>query len=480
MAELGDVEALQQQLQALKEQRERAREKLDALRGGRGRGRGLPGVGGGRGRSDLHQCLGPFNRLGPIDGPGLRVDEAGPPSSRPSVFDRLYDRAGHASTLNRQHHSADELHRSDSWHAARNDLARDASTTAAPSSNGEQPFIMRKLSSRVVAAGDAGGLDNDSYPNHEQQPQQPQQPGAAAPGGGRKRLLSAVVVNGEARTVQPQPVDVQQEPAVEEPPPKRPATRTDDKTKRRAQRMFGALLVGTLQKFKDEDAAFRSSTTAQKRQELERRAAEKAEAEDRKRREEAAAARRQEKEAQISSLMDLNLQAEIKHLEIIFAKRIQYKQKLLGFCVTKTQPPLYWLPKQQSEECQALLQEHAAAFEEWKQQQIQQLEVDKAELAENAAVRRQQALTRRQQQQQDGQDGAAGAGNASELPDGDDAEHGDAIGDDAKQHDDTVAPEQMEEDNAAAAGDEAEEEAAAACEYTATAAVALSCAVRVY
>jgi hypothetical protein len=37
--------------------------------------------------------------------------------------------------------------------------------------------------------------------------------------------------------------------AADEPPAKRPTIPVDDKSKRRAARMFGTLLVGTLQKF---------------------------------------------------------------------------------------------------------------------------------------------------------------------------------------------------------------------------------------
>lgn len=75
-------------------------------------------------------------------------------------------------------------------------------------------------------------------------------------------------------------------------------------------------------------------------------------------------------------------------MEIRYAKHIQRKQKLLVFCVTKSQPPIYWLPRAADEQTEALLQEHAASFEEWKQQQLQQLEADKAELAAKIAARK--------------------------------------------------------------------------------------------
>lgn len=70
---------------------------------------------------------------------------------------------------------------------------------------------------------------------------------------GRKRLLSAVMINGQARQLSGSADRLAAEPAAaaaaDEPPRKRPTLAVDDKTKRRAARMFGTLLVGTLQKF---------------------------------------------------------------------------------------------------------------------------------------------------------------------------------------------------------------------------------------
>lgn len=88
------------------------------------------------------------------------------------------------------------------------------------------------------------------------------------------------------------------------------------------------------------------------------------------------------------------MQAKATELEIKYAKIIQRRQKLLTFCVTSTQPAVYWSPREPSGETTALLQEHAAVFEDWKQQQLQQLESEKADLAELIASRKEKSAAR--------------------------------------------------------------------------------------
>jgi hypothetical protein len=113
---------------------------------------------------------------------------------------------------------------------------------AAAAADGRQPLGKRlssRISGEVVVAADVGTEEAD------------RERADAAPAG-RKRLLSAVVVNGRARQLSGSFDRVEAEPApepVEERPLKRPTLAVDDKTKRRAARMFGTLLVGTLQKF---------------------------------------------------------------------------------------------------------------------------------------------------------------------------------------------------------------------------------------
>lgn len=179
-------------------------------------------------------------------GPGQQRD--GPPG-RTSVFDRLYNNrasggdsersgADRATTVrngpgvSRSSRDAPQLHMQGS--------RGDAEAEAAP--NSTRQSVHSRLASRVVAPnGPAAGTSSSPHDEHDKE----QEPAAA--GAGRKRLLSAVMVNGEARTVSN---SVDNESAEPEPPAKRPTLQTDARSKRRAQLMLGRMLVGTLQKAK--------------------------------------------------------------------------------------------------------------------------------------------------------------------------------------------------------------------------------------
>lgn len=89
----------------------------------------------------------------------------------------------------------------------------------------------------------------------------------------------------------------------------------------------------------------------------------------------------------------------------------------------------YWLhlpPQVHNAATEAALAQERQLFEEWREQQLQQLEVDKQGLAQRAAERRQQALQRaaerreqarvRRQQQEQQQDGAGTAGGQEGSP----------------------------------------------------------------
>lgn len=342
-----------------------------------------------------------FNRLGDVGmngGPGPRDPPTAP--SRPSVFDRLYSQGSRAAgssaaVADRDGAPALGLHRSSS-------AADDG-----PGSRQLGRRLTSRISSAVVAPADTGREQSPSRGDAEQR----------EPSAGRKRLLSAVMVNGQARQLSGSLDRVTGE-VPEERPPKRPTLAADDKTKRRAARMFGTLLVGTLQKFQNDEQAFKKTDTAQRRADMERRAQERAEAEAQRLKQEAAAAWREERENKLNALHDLNLQAEIKALQLQYAKRVQLRQQLTGFCVTNTHPQLYWLPKQTSKESVPLLEESQAAFEAWKEQQLQELEAERAELVQAAAAKREAALARLAARQPPGPDAAAGDGDGEHGLDG--------------------------------------------------------------
>jgi hypothetical protein len=240
------------------------------------------------------------------------------------------------------------------------------------------------------------------------------------------------------------------------------------------------------------------SQKAQQRAELQRRAEERVEAEDARLREEAAAARKEERDSKHSALHNLSLQvrgvlgagrrvlrcgggralkswqwltqsnstptvshpppmpaqADIKSLELRVAKRIAHRQQLAGYCLTTAQPQLRWVPAKASAATDAQLQVAAAELEAWKQQQLEQLEQDKAAL-QAAAVARRESLLARMATRQAGGEGANGDGGVGAAGSGDDEVGEDAAAAAGGEGDDA---DMQEAGDAAAGGDGDEQE----------------------
>ena len=159
-------------------------------------------------------------------------------SGRPSVFDRLYSQgsrpAGAAASDPHDRPGREPEH----------DLHRSGSTAADDPSRSLGRRLSSRISSAVVAPAGTGREQQDHEDGDNEQTE------AAA--GGRKRLLSAVMVNGQARQLSGSLEGrgaAAAAAAAEERPTKRPTLNADARTKQRAARMFGTLLVGTLQKF---------------------------------------------------------------------------------------------------------------------------------------------------------------------------------------------------------------------------------------
>ncbi|KAJ8670435.1 hypothetical protein QAD02_001694 [Eretmocerus hayati] len=130
---------------------------------------------------------------------------------------------------------------------------------------------------------------------------------------------------------------------------------TDERSKQRNRRMFGALL-GTLQKFRQEETKLKAKED--KKAEVEARVEE---------------AKRKEKEELKRERQQLFLNrkqqlAQVKALETKLARSKQYQDwrsaqiPLLNFIKTKTNPPIYYLPKRSTPETDALIQESSKAL----------------------------------------------------------------------------------------------------------------------
>ncbi|XP_063972117.1 pinin [Diachasmimorpha longicaudata] len=131
----------------------------------------------------------------------------------------------------------------------------------------------------------------------------------------------------------------------------------DERSRQRNKRMFGALL-GTLQKFRQEETKLKAKED--KKAEVEARV------EEAKRREKEEL-RRERQQLFLSRKRQL---AEVKALEAKLARSKQFQEwrssqlPLANFIRTRAQPPIYYLPKRKHPRTDALLEECAKEFHE--------------------------------------------------------------------------------------------------------------------
>ncbi|KAK9833019.1 hypothetical protein WJX74_004615 [Apatococcus lobatus] len=323
-----DVDALQQELQQIQQEREVVNERLRAFgpafrgRGGRGGRGGFPGRGGLvpplAGRLDYGAPgLGPRDFRGP-EGPGPSRD--GP---------------------SRGFRDGPEQPYRDSMRPPFRDLpGRDARP---------EPLGHRRSSS----------MHDDIPPASQGAPQES--------AGAKRKLASAVVVKDEPDA---------QDGEVAAKRPRQLAVTEDPSEKKKNRRMFG-FLQGHLGKSREESSQFKQSEVAQKRREAVQQA-------DARKREEAAKAREAAKQemiarrqAEIDKKRDLAAQVDIKKLEIMVAQRIRHHVKLAQFLRTKAGPPLLWLPKSRLDATDKLLEQQQTILQLWQEQELASLEQER-------------------------------------------------------------------------------------------------------
>ncbi|GLJ11757.1 hypothetical protein SUGI_0176220 [Cryptomeria japonica] len=150
---------------------------------------------------------------------------------------------------------------------------------------------------------------------------------------------------------------------------------------KRNRRMLGQLL-GTLEKFREEDKQLSSSEAFMRRSDSLRRAEQRA-------REESEKLRQQEREQLAEKRRrDLTLRARVaakaeeKKLELLFLQWTEHHSKLCKFLRTTTEPPVYYVPAKPSENCVKLLEEQQKEFSEWKASRRQELTEYQKEISE--------------------------------------------------------------------------------------------------
>ncbi|RDD47491.1 Pinin [Trichoplax sp. H2] len=156
----------------------------------------------------------------------------------------------------------------------------------------------------------------------------------------------------------------------------------DEKSKARNRRMFGALLMGTLQKFKNE---------SQERSEKEIKRAiieEKLETAQREEKEKITAERRElysKRRSEQAELRDIERKLERIEME----KRMQDYYNDLGiFIKTKTSPQLFYLPAEHNDKTRELLESSNKEIQELHSSRLKELEDHEANIQKLIAERR--------------------------------------------------------------------------------------------
>ncbi|EFJ42658.1 acetylglucosaminyltransferase [Volvox carteri f. nagariensis] len=215
----------------------------------------------------------------------------------------------------------------------------------------------------------------------------------------------------------------------------------DPDSRKRARRLLGRTLLGTLQRFRQEDAAFQASDAAARRAELARKAEEKAAAEAERLRRQAAEERARKRQEELDALMDLNLATDIKVLELLYAKKLARRRALAAFLradgvpasdgngngygngnggAGKTFPQqyqpqaVYWLPVSHCPSTLALKERQEQELKDWEEAVLAELELEKDGLRLRSKARRQGIAERRQRAAEARTTGRAGAAAAAE------------------------------------------------------------------
>ncbi|KAJ3697757.1 hypothetical protein LUZ61_001462 [Rhynchospora tenuis] len=154
-------------------------------------------------------------------------------------------------------------------------------------------------------------------------------------------------------------------------PPPEPLPRVfpkdeDPSLVKRNRRMLGQLL-GTLEKFREEDKQLSSTEAFMRRSDSLRRAEEKAREESEKLKQQEAELIAEKRRRDLTLRARVSAKADEKRLELLFLDWTEHHKKLSNFLRTKAQPPIYYMPaKPLVEDAAVVEQRKEKELNEWK------------------------------------------------------------------------------------------------------------------
>ncbi|XP_039828089.1 pinin-like [Panicum virgatum] len=226
--------------------------------------------------------------------------------------------------------------------------------------SGDQPAQKRRLLSAVVKVD--GAETNEE--GEKAAEAEGREEGSGAAEGSDRRAVSNGGFRRDGSLRMLRRVDYNSLP---EPAPRELPKNEDPNMVRRNKRMLGQLLVGTLEKFQQEDKKLSNSEAYLRRSETQRKAEQKV-------REESERLRQQERE-QIAEKRKRDMmlcarvaaKAEEKRLELLYIQWTEHHKKLSNFLRTKAEPPIYYMPaKPIIDDPTVIEQNKEKVFEEWK------------------------------------------------------------------------------------------------------------------
>jgi pinin len=139
---------------------------------------------------------------------------------------------------------------------------------------------------------------------------------------------------------------------------------SDPNVAKRNRRMFGALL-GTLEKFRQEDKKLSGSEAFQRRSDQLKRAEQKAQEESERLRQQEREAMAEKRRVDLTLRAKLAAEADAKQLELLFLQWTEHHTRLCTFIQTKAGPAIYYCPAKPCEETDKLLQDAQQDLQEW-------------------------------------------------------------------------------------------------------------------